>query len=59
MNLLQSSKRYAKKYETTCAEIEDQIRETEQELNNMLDELTGNEFDIKGIAELKKLLGGE
>ena len=47
------------KYETTCAEIEDQIRETEQELNNMLDELTGNEFDIKGIAELKKLLGGE
>ena len=47
------------KYETTCKEIEDQIRETERELNAMLDDLTGNEFDMKGIAELKKLLGGE
>ena len=47
------------KYETTCEEIENQIRETEQELNTMLDELTGKEFDMKGIAELKKLLGGE
>ena len=47
------------KYETTCEEIENQIRETEQELNAMLDDLTGNEFDMKGIAELKKLLGGE
>lgn len=49
----------AKKYETTFFEVEEQIRETESSLCAMLDELTGNEFDMKGIAELKKLLGGE
>lgn len=49
----------AKKYETTFFEVEEQIRETEASLCAMLDELTGNEFDMKGIAEFKKLLGGE
>lgn len=49
----------AKKYETTFFEVEEQIRETETSLCAMLDELTGNEFDMKGIAEFKKLLGGE
>ena len=29
----------------------------EKELQGMLDELTGSEFDEKGIAEFKKLLG--
>lgn len=48
-----------KKYETTLSDIEQQIKETEKQLNDMLDELTGNEFDMKGIQELKKLLGGE
>lgn len=48
-----------KKYETTLSDIEQQIKETEKQLNDMLDELTGNEFDMKGIHELKKLLGGE
>ena len=48
-----------KKYEMTLSDIEQQIKETEKQLNDMLDELTGNEFDMKGIQELKKLLGGE
>ncbi len=48
-----------RKYETTFAEVETQIAETEQSLCSMLDELCGNEFDMAGIAELKKLLGGE
>ena len=48
-----------KKYETTLSDIEQQIKETEKQLNDMIDELTGNEFDMKGIHELKKLLGGE
>lgn len=47
------------KYETTFAEVEQQIDETETALISLLDELTGNEFDMKGIAELKSLLGGE
>ena len=47
------------KYRTTYADVCDQIVTAEQELSSMLDDLTGNEFDMAGIAELKKLLGGE
>ena len=47
------------KYETTFAEVEQQITDTEASLISLLDEPTGNEFDMKGIAELKILLGGE
>lgn len=48
-----------KKYETTFADVEKEIAETEQSLIGMLDELEGNEFDMQGIAELKALLGGK
>lgn len=47
------------KYETTFAEVEQQIGDTEAALISLLDGLTGNEFDMKGIAELKSLFGGE
>ena len=48
-----------KKYETTFEDVESQIADTEHELLGLLDDLQGNEFDMQGIAELKKLLGGE
>ena len=48
----------AKKYEVTYYDLEAEIRETEQQLCAMIDELTGNEFDMKGLQELKALLGG-
>lgn len=48
-----------KKYETTFADVEKEIADTEQSLIAMLDELEGNEFDMQGIAELKALLGGK
>lgn len=48
-----------RKYETTFEDVESQIASTEKELLGMLDDLQGNEFDMKGIEELKKLLGGE
>lgn len=48
-----------KKYETTFADVEKEIADTEQSLIAMLDELEGNEFDMQGIAELKTLLGGK
>ena len=47
------------KYATTYADVCDQISGAEAELSGMLDELVGNEFDMAGIGELKKLLGGE
>lgn len=47
-----------KKYETTFAEVEEEIAETERSLVSLLDDLTGSEFDMMGLAEFKKLLGG-
>lgn len=47
------------KYSTTLSEVEYQIKETEQELVSMLDMLTGDEFDMQGINELKAMLGGK
>lgn len=51
----------AKKYETTFAEIETQIADTEAKLSSMIDELVGSESDMLGLREFKKLLrnGGE
>lgn len=48
----------SKKYETTFEEIESEIRKTEALLCGMMNDLTGNNYDMQGIAELKKLLGG-
>ena len=48
-----------KKYETTFEEVEREIVETEKALCSMIDELEGNEFDMLGLKEFKKLLGGE
>lgn len=46
------------KYATTFFEVEQQIKDTEDELSAMIDELEGDEFDMFGLAEFKKLLGG-
>lgn len=48
----------AKKYESTMSEVESEIEETEKELCSMLDMLTGNDFDMQGLSEFKKMLGG-
>lgn len=48
----------AKKYETTLSDIEQEIEETEKLLSSMIDDLVGNEFDMQGLNEFKKLLGG-
>ena len=48
----------AAKYETTFADVEAQIQDREKELSGMIDLLTGSEFDMAGLAELKKILGG-
>ncbi len=44
------------KYQTTYADNSREIQQTETELAGMIDELEGNEFDMKGLAELKVLL---
>ena len=47
------------KYATTYSDVCNQITEAENELAAMLGQLTGNEHDMAGIAELQRLLGGE
>ena len=49
----------ADKYSITFADVEDKIEETEAALSSMIEQLTGSDVDIKGLVELKSLLGGE
>ena len=49
----------SKKYENTLTDINNQINTTEKELIKMLDELTGEDYDMKGINDFKSTLGGE
>lgn len=48
----------SKKYDCTLTRIEDEITNTEKDLASMIDELVGDEFDMKGLNELKSLLNG-
>nr|WP_292163919.1 type I restriction-modification system subunit M [Butyrivibrio sp.] len=56
--LIASLETIESKYETTFEEVDDEIRKTSDELVGMLGCLTGNDYDMQGINELKKLLGG-
>lgn len=49
----------ADKYAVTYSQVANEIKTTEQELAEMMGKLTGNEFDMQGLAELTKLLKGE
>lgn len=49
----------ADKYAVTYSQVANEIKTTEQELAQMMGDLTGNEFDMQGLAELTHLLKGE
>ncbi|NKC02083.1 MAG: type I restriction-modification system subunit M [Pseudomonadales bacterium] len=46
------------KYKTTYADNARAIMQTESELAAMMGDLEGNEFDMKGLVEMKNILGG-
>lgn len=48
----------SKKYEKTLIDVENEILTTEKELSLMIDELVGDEYDMKGLNEFKSLLNG-
>ena len=58
-NLVSKIQALQSKYATTYFEVESEIRETERLLSSMIDDLEGNEFDMKGLSEFKSLLMGE
>jgi len=49
----------AEKYAVTYSHLTEEIHETETVLASLIDELAGNEFDMKGLSEFKSLLKGE
>ena len=48
----------AAKYATTYLDIEKSIKESEQSLSTLIDDLEGNEFDMAGLREFQILLNG-
>lgn len=58
-NLVSKIQALESKYKTTYFELEKEIKETEIKLASMIDELEGNEYDMKGLSEFKALLLGE
>lgn len=49
----------AQKYAATLTDLDAEIARTEREFSAMLEQLTGNASDMAGLAELRKLLGGD
>ena len=50
-------KALSEKYAITFASIEEDINTAENELSSMINELTGNDYDMQGLVELQALLG--
>ena len=58
-DLVSQVRALAEKYATTYAELAGQIAETKSSLASLIDDLTGNEYDMKGLAEFQALLKGK
>ena len=52
-------KKLINKYNINVLDLEKEIKKTEKELSSMLEDLTGDNFDMKAIDGLKKLLEGD
>ena len=46
----------AEKYAVTYANVAKDIQKAEHSLSEMINDLTGNEFDMQGLTELQKLM---
>ena len=58
IDLISHIRMLADKYATTYAEVAEQITETKSSLADMIDGLTGEEYDMKGLKEFQSLLRG-
>lgn len=57
--LIRKLEALVEKYRITYADNAREIEQTETALAGMIEELDANEFDLKGLAELKTLLAGK
>lgn len=55
--LVAKTKALAGKYAVTYMDLDREIREAEQSLSSLIDDLEGDEFDMKGLLEFQTLLG--
>jgi type I restriction enzyme M protein len=53
------AKTLSEKYSTTYSDVVKEINKAENSLAKLIDDLEGNEFDMKGLNELKVLLNSE
>ena len=51
-------KKLSEKYSVTYSDIEAQIKETSLSLASMINDLTGNDYDMTGLREFQKILEG-
>ena len=57
-DLISHIKSLANKYATTYAKVAEEIHKTKTALADMIDGLTGGEYDMKGLQEFQSLLRG-
>jgi len=55
-NLTNTLQSLAQKYETTLVDVENEINRTQKELSDIINELSGNKFDIEGLNAFQELL---
>lgn len=59
VNFTKNIEKLSNKYEQTLKDVDNEIYEVEKELSKMIDELTGSEFDMKGLEDFKSLINGD
>lgn len=52
-------KALSEKYAVTYSEVDSEIQKTESTLSGLIDELVGNDYDLRALSELQTLLKGE
>lgn len=58
-NFIEKLTDLSKKYAVTFSGVDTKIETVESEVSSYVSRLSGDDFDARGLAELKKLLGGE
>lgn len=59
VNFSKNIEKLSNKYNQTLFDINNEIKETEKVLANMITELTGPDYDMKGLEDLKSLFNGD
>ena len=58
-NFITSLLEFKKKYYKTYVEVAENIFNSEKNVSSMLEQITGSDFDTKGLKEFQKVLRGE